>query len=151
MATPPASVSGRAATVVKDCIYCVPVSFRSPLQVIAVRVHLPTLHFTLCNIYLPPAVPVRQVDLANLLSQLPPPYLFLGDFNARHILWGGNVTDDRDTLVYDVCAVFDLILLNTGAHTHVCLGSGATSALDLTFCSPDIAVFLLNSSSQLTW
>jgi hypothetical protein len=38
-----------------------------------------------------------------------------------------------------VYADFDLILLNTGAHTHLCLGPRASSALDLTFCSPGTA------------
>jgi hypothetical protein len=75
-----------------------------------------------------------------LLSELPPSYTLLGDFNAEHILWGRNLTDDREALDYDVYADFDLILLNTGAHTHLCLGSGASSALDLSFCSPGIAV-----------
>jgi hypothetical protein len=38
------------------------------------------------------------------------------------------------------CADFALVLMSTGAHTHLCLGSGALSSLDLTFCSPGTAV-----------
>jgi hypothetical protein len=37
---------------------------------------------------------------------------------------------------------FDLILLNSGAHTHLCLGRGTSSAIDLTFYSPGPAVHL---------
>jgi hypothetical protein len=37
---------------------------------------------------------------------------------------------------------FDLILLNTGAHTHLFLGSGTSSALNLAFCSPGLVVHL---------
>jgi hypothetical protein len=123
--------SGGTAIPVKDCICSVPVNIRSPLQVIAVRAHLPTLHATLCSIYRPPAVPARRADLANLLSQSPPTFI-LGSCNAKHILWGGNLTDERGALVYDVYADSDVILLDTGAHTALCLGSGASSALDLT-------------------
>jgi hypothetical protein len=54
--------SGWTASLVKDCICCVPVNLHSPLQVIAVREHPPTLHFALCNTNLLPAVPVRQAD-----------------------------------------------------------------------------------------
>jgi hypothetical protein len=111
------------------------------MQVIAVRVHLPNLCFTLPNIYLPPVIPVSPADLTNLISQLPPPFILLGDFNTKNILWGV-LTDKRGRSVHDVCAGFDLILLNTGAHTHLCLGSGTLSALDLTFCSPGLAVNL---------
>jgi hypothetical protein len=56
---------GGTVIVMKDCICCVPVGLRSPLHVIAVLVHLPTLRFTLCNIYLPPAVSVRRADWRN--------------------------------------------------------------------------------------
>lgn len=35
---------------------------------------------------------------------------------------------------------FELVLLNTVAHTHLCLGPGTSSALDLNFCSPGLAV-----------
>jgi hypothetical protein len=68
-----------------------------------------------------------------LISQLPPPLILLGDFNAKNILWGAALTDERGRLVSDVSAGFDLILLNSGAHTHtqLCLGSGTSSALAL--------------------
>jgi exonuclease III len=134
--------SEMTAVLMKDCIYCLPVSFRSPLQVIAVPVHLPNLHFSLCDVNLPLVITARRADLANLLSQLPPPFILLGDFNARHIHCDAALTDDRGTSDYDVCADFDLILLNTGAHTHLCMGSGASFAQDLAFCSPGVAVRL---------
>jgi hypothetical protein len=76
-------------------------------------------HFTLCNIYLPPAVLARQAEPANLLSHLALPHIFLGDFNASHIILNGNFIDGGGTLVYNVCADFDLILLNTSAHMHL--------------------------------
>jgi hypothetical protein len=62
--------SGWTAVVVRYCICYLSVSFRSPLQVIAVHVHLPNFRFTLCDVCLPPATDVRLADLANSLSQL---------------------------------------------------------------------------------
>jgi hypothetical protein len=91
---------------------------------------------------LPPLIPVSPADLTNLISQLPPPFIVLGDFNAKNILWGAVLTDERGRSVHDVCAGFDLILLNTGAHMHLCLGSGTSSVLDLAFCNLGLAVHL---------
>jgi hypothetical protein len=97
----------------------------------------------MCNIYLPPSLTVSAEELTNLIPQLPPPLILLGDFNAKNILWGAALTDERVGLVSDVSAGFDLILLNSGAHTHthtalswvrnlVCAG--------LVFSSPGLAV-----------
>jgi hypothetical protein len=133
------TASGGTAILVKDCIYCVPVKLSSPLQDIAMRVHLPTFHLTPCNIYLPPAVTVYRPDLANLLPVTITIHPSRG-FNARYILWGGNLTDDRGTLVHDVRADFDSTVLNIGAYTHLCLESGTSSALDRYFCSPGISL-----------
>jgi exonuclease III len=85
--------SGGAAIIVNHCIYCIPVNLHSPLQVIAVHVHLLNLCFTLCNIYLPPAIPVSPADLTSVISQLLPPFILLGDFNAKNALWGAFLID----------------------------------------------------------
>jgi hypothetical protein len=77
-----------------------------------------------------------------LISQLPPPLILIGDFNAKNILWGAAITGERGRLISDVCAGFDLIILSSGARTHLCVMSGTSSALDLTFCSLGIAVHL---------
>ena len=43
---------------------------------------------TLCFIYLPPSSFWIRADLFSLVSQLPPPVLLVGDFNAHNSLWG---------------------------------------------------------------
>jgi hypothetical protein len=128
--------------IVKDCIYCILVPLHSLLQLSAVHMHLPNLYFAVCNIYLSPAILLCPDNLTSLISQLPPPFILLDDFNAKNILWGAVLSDKRGRSVYDVCAGFDLILLNTGAHMHLCLESGTSSALDHAFCSPGLAVHL---------
>jgi hypothetical protein len=142
MTTPTAKrARGRTAILVKDCIYCLPVSLRSPLQVIAVRVHLPSLCFTLCNIYLPLAIAVRRADLANVLSHLPPPFILLGDFNAQDILWGTTVAENRGTSVYYIyiCRFW----LNP--HEHKCIYASLPGVRSQVYVgpylsSPDVAV-----------
>jgi hypothetical protein len=103
---------------VKDCIYCILVNLCSLLQVITVHVHLPSHHFTFCIIYPPSAIPVCSADLKNFISQLPSPFFLVGGFNAKNILWSAVLIDKRRRSVYDVCAGFSLIFLNTDAlHT----------------------------------
>jgi hypothetical protein len=73
----------------------------SPLQAIAVRVHLPKLCFTLCSVYLSPAITRCSADMTNLISQLSPPpqpFILLGGFNARNIPWGAFLTAERVSL-----------------------------------------------------
>jgi hypothetical protein len=66
------------------------------MQGVAVPIHLHSLCFTLYNIYLPQAIPVSPGDLTILISQLPPLFILLGDFNAKNILWGAVIIDERE-------------------------------------------------------
>lgn len=50
-------------------------------------VHLLSLCFTVCNIYLPSAIPVSLADLINLISHSPLTFILLADFNAENILF----------------------------------------------------------------
>jgi hypothetical protein len=95
---------------------------------------------TVCNIYLPPAVPVSLAELTILISQLPPQFFW--QFQRPQYPVGSAITDNRGRTVSNVCARFDIIFLNTGAATFLCLRSGSSSALDLAFYSPRIAVHL---------
>jgi hypothetical protein len=79
--------SGEMAIILKDCIYCVLINLSSPLQVTAVHLHQLNVCFTLCNIYVPPAVPLSPADLTSWISHLKQPFILLGNFNARNILW----------------------------------------------------------------
>jgi hypothetical protein len=77
------------------------------------------LNFTLCNIYLPPSLPVFKADLMNLVMLLSP---------LEHILWGSDHIDDRGTIVADTSAEVNLTLLNRRANIHLCLGFGTSCA-----------------------
>jgi hypothetical protein len=63
--------NGGTAALVKDCISSTSVNLHSPLQATAIRLNLPHLPLTVCNIYLPPGVPIASAVLTNLISQLP--------------------------------------------------------------------------------
>ena len=92
------------------------------LQAIAVRT---TLHktVTVCSLYLPPTSKYSSSDFVDFITQLPPPVLILGDFNAYSSLWGCTKTGIRGKLIEDLLLKQNLSLLNDGSHTylHPCL------------------------------
>ncbi|GFY17258.1 putative RNA-directed DNA polymerase from transposon X-element [Trichonephila clavipes] len=70
------------------------VTLHTSLQDVAVRIHIRSL-VTVCCVYLPPNDVVPQVDLNQLVSQLPAPFILLGDFNGHSPLWGHDDTNSR--------------------------------------------------------
>jgi exonuclease III len=69
--------NGGTAVLVQDHIYSSAVNLRTTLQSSAVHLSVPSLSFSICNIYLPPAVPIDRTELIYLLSQLPSPCILL--------------------------------------------------------------------------
>ncbi|GFX44794.1 RNA-directed DNA polymerase from mobile element jockey [Trichonephila clavipes] len=65
------------------------VTRHTSLQVVAVWIHIHTL-VSVCCIYLPPNNVVPQVDFNQLVSQLPVPFVLLGEFNGHSPLWGND-------------------------------------------------------------
>jgi len=98
---------------------------------------------TICSIYLPPTN-FNSADLDQLLSQLPPPILLLGDFNSHSTLWGCTKLDRRGKQIEDMLTKQDLCFLNDTSSTYLHPAIGTTSALDLSICSPNL--FL-----EMTW
>ena len=68
------------------------------LQAIAIQIHLDRL-VTICNIYISPNEELRQDTLETLIDQLPEPFILLGDFNAKHELWGEAASDARGRVI----------------------------------------------------
>lgn len=69
-------------------VTCTALPLDTPLQAQAYKIGL-SRPLTICNIYLPPNDHFTQANLETLLAQLPPPFLLVGDVNAKHPLWGG--------------------------------------------------------------
>lgn len=116
------------------------IHIQSELQVVAVQVEYPC-KITICNIYLP-EFDWNINDLTNIVSQLPTPYLIIGDFNAHNPLWGSNRIDPRGRIIEQFIDDVDAVLLNTGEGTYLNSRSNNFSAIDLTMCSPQLATRL---------
>ncbi|GBM83131.1 hypothetical protein AVEN_271651-1 [Araneus ventricosus] len=58
-----------------------PLTLSTNLQAVAIRIQMNSL-VTVCSLYLPPNERVSRTDLNNLISQLPSPFIILGDLTT---------------------------------------------------------------------
>jgi len=77
------------AIYIKNNINSKEIYVNSTLEVIAIQAILKTT-ITICNVYIPDSTPLSLHELNSIITQLPKPYLILGDFNSRNIIWGFN-------------------------------------------------------------
>ncbi len=74
----------------------------------------------------------------NLLSQLTPPLLIIGDLNCRHTLWGDSIITSLGRSHEQFLSSTDLLLLSSNHPTHFDTRTHTFSFLDLSLCSPSL-------------
>ena len=128
---------GCAVLIRKDVAHTT-LPLQTDLQAVAVQMFIKR-KYTICSIYLPPNRSSHDLlrDLRVLVSQLPRPFLILGDFNGRHPLWGDVVSNSRGNAIYPFIEEQELAILNSGEPTHYHVQTGTFSVIDLSLCSPD--------------
>ncbi|KAL5008969.1 hypothetical protein ScPMuIL_014550, partial [Solemya velum] len=114
-----------------------PVSLNTNLQAVAVRV---TLHktITVCSLYLPPSSTINISDLDHLVTQLPTPFMLLGDFNGHNYLWGCRDINAKGKLIEDFISKHNLCLFNNKTSTYLHPASGSYTSIDLSICDPSV-------------
>ncbi|GFX38960.1 probable RNA-directed DNA polymerase from transposon X-element [Trichonephila clavipes] len=117
------------------------VTLHTSLQAVAVRNHIHSL-VTVCCVYLPPNDGVPQVDLNQLVSQLPAPFILLGDFNGHSPLWGPDDTNSRGRQIEQLISDHCLCLLNNDEKTYFHAPTRTFHSLDLAICSPTLLPML---------
>jgi hypothetical protein len=88
------------------------------LQAVACRISTPR-PITLCSVYLPPSSNWSHTDLLDLVTQLPAPVMFVGDFNAHNSLWGCPPIDNKGLEVADFILQSNLCLMNNKTPTYI--------------------------------
>ena len=132
---------GGVAILVHDSVYSNPIALTTQLQAVAVTAYLP-FAITLCCSYIPPPSHVTRYDMEALLNQLSAPFILGGDFNAHHVDWGSQISDQRGYVLADFIQFNDVSLLNTNQMTHFTSHSGTLSAIDLILCTPLLSIDL---------
>ena len=142
---------GGTAILVSKSINCKVVHLDTILQANAIQIFT-NKWVTLCSLYLEPTLEARLFDinnhprqlevndLQNLVNQLPPPFILLGDFNAKHTLWGETTCDSWGNVVEEFIDGNDVVLLNDGSPTRYDVVHNTSSAIDLSICSSSLAL-----------
>jgi hypothetical protein len=114
-----------------------PLNIHTNLQAVAARIHIHSL-ITVCSLYLPPNININQNSLNNLINQLPPPFILLGDLNGHSPLWGSPSTNSRGAQIEQLISDHDLCIFNSDEHTYFHQPSRTFHSLDLAIGSPNI-------------
>ena len=128
---------GGTALIVSKNIQHEIVNINTSLQATAVRVLFDKL-ITVCSLYLPPDLCFNTADLQNLITQLPSPFLLLGDFNSHNPLWGGTTLDGKGKTIEDLICNNQISLFNDGSFTYHDIFNDSYSAIDLSIGSSSI-------------
>jgi hypothetical protein len=103
-----------------------------------------TMHFFVYSVYIRPSPIINLEEFNRNLQELEQDVRFktknlviTGDFNSKHTVWGGEVTDKRGKALLEWTNSMDLILLNEGNSPTLVRGTG-TSYIDLTMVSEGI-------------
>lgn len=125
---------GGVALFIHSSIPFHPIQLNTPLQAIAARISTVRLSVTLLSLYIPHSQKFSINLLNNILTQLPPPVIIMGDLNSHSQQWGSTATDNRGKIVEEFCNSNNLNILNDGAPTRI--EYNTESAIDLSICSP---------------
>ena len=126
------------AILIKNDIFHQPINLNTNLQAAAAKVNIGKI-FTICSIYLP-HIPCTKEDLITLINQLQPPFLLLGDFNAKSPIWGGravNSADARGRIIEELLLDLPISIINDESPTHYHIQTNTYSTIDLSICSSD--------------
>ena len=142
---------GGTGIIVRKSVHQRVVQLNTVLQACAVQIFT-TKWITLCSLYLDPSLENRLLDesgnprqlelndLQNLIDQLPQPFILMGDFNAKHSLWGESVCDPWGCIIEELLDNNDVTLMNDGSPTRHDIFHNSDSVIDLTICSPSLTL-----------
>lgn len=107
-------------------------------ECVAVKTNFP-FPLTICNLYISPNMNLNILELRHLINSLEKPFLLLGDFNAHSDTWGSLKNTRRGNEINDLFDSMDLVIKNSGQHTHFSPSYNTFSCIDLTITNSSIA------------
>ena len=111
------------------------VQLNTDLQAIAIQLNINKI-YTICNIYLSHEN-ITKRQITNLIDQLTPPYLILGDMNAKHPIWGELTPNPRGNIFEEILLEYPITILNNLTPTHYHIQTNTSSIIDLSIASSD--------------
>lgn len=103
------------------------------LEAVAIQLNLAALKYTLVSIYQSPNLSLKGSDL-DVLFKMDSKVLLMGDFNARHKFWYGNINNGRGNALFNY-------LLNNDYNLHAPLAPTLIHyQTDFTHTLPDLVI-----------
>ena len=133
---------GGAGLLIRNSLHSDAIFLQTQLHAVAAKVIL-SRPYSLCSLYLPPSEAVSYKDLEDVIKQLQPPIILVGDFNIRHPMWGDTVTSPNANIVVDLITKHNLVCMNSGAPTHYHQASQSFTHIDISLCSNIISQSLM--------
>lgn len=93
---------------------------------------------TILSIYIPPSTIFVENEWSTFISQIRPPYMLLGDFNAHSPSWGSEITNRSGRNLLYFMDTYNLCILNDGSPTRFTAPQQRKSAVDLSLCSSSV-------------
>ncbi|XP_050498825.1 probable RNA-directed DNA polymerase from transposon BS isoform X1 [Diabrotica virgifera virgifera] len=114
-------------------------NFNTEIEVCGVTIKYKTKDLNILSIYRPPKSKSSINDWTNIFSQVNNSAIIGGDFNAHHTIWGSSYNDTVGTQLINTADDLNLIVINNGEPTVLTRPDQNSSAIDVTFVTPDIA------------
>ena len=112
------------------------INVMTPLNTLIARIQIDDQMVTVCNLYISPSQRLTIEQINNLITQLPTPFLILGDINAKHNLWGDQQIYPRGRIFENTILNNNITIMNTGSSTHFHCQTGTFHSVDISLCSP---------------
>jgi len=122
-----------AAILIKNNIFYQEITINTNLQAIAAKIYINNRTYSICSVYLP-HLQITKQEISSLITQLQPPFLILGDMNARSPVWGdhGVSSPNARGLIFEQLLLEHRIsLLNDESNTHYHVQTNSYSTIDL--------------------
>ena len=123
------------AILVNKKYHATPLPIITDLQAVCIKLHLRKT-YTICSLYLPHEIITKQ-EIESIITQLPQPFVILGDMNARSEMWGCSSTNQRGDIFEELITDLPISLLNDNSPTHYHIQTGTLSVIDLSIASSD--------------
>lgn len=94
------------------------------------------------SIYIPFPTSDIMSCIDNIISNIPKPFMILGDLNSHHPSWGCSLNKNYGENLLNIIDKHNLCILNTGAPTRRTTPEQNISAIDLSICTPELALKL---------
>lgn len=102
------------------------------------------------SVYIPHPSTSTLSEFYSIVKDIPKPVVIMGDLNCHHVCWGSGSTDSNGRFLLDISDKLNLCCLNNGRPTRRTAPNQNSSAVDLSFCSIDLATDLTWSISSLS-